>query len=311
MQESSPQEISKLDRNIITLQVEQQALKQENNPNNESRLNEIARDIENKTNELQDLKSKWESERNLRETVKQLKEELDRKQKELDDAQLSGKYDVAGELKYNTIPELKNRIDQYTKESDISMVADSVTDTDVARVIGNITGIPMAKLVKSKRQKLLEIDGEISKHVIGQNEAVKAVSDAIRISSAGLHNNRKPIGSFMFLGQSGVGKTELAKSLARFLFDNEQHMTRIDMSEYMEKHSVSRLIGAPPGYVGYDEGGVLTVSLRRRPFQVVLLDEIEKAHREVCNILLQVMDEGFLTDSHGRRVDFTNWYHIF
>jgi len=313
MQESQPEEIEKLHRDIITLQIEQQALLSEAKDDsisaathnlNADRLSKIDKELSSKQAEHSRLMDLWLKEKNKRKHEQQLKLDLDKFQKELEDAQLDGKYERAGELKYKIIPQIEKDLAEIHTSS--QMVADAVTDMDVARVISKNTGIPMSKLLLSERQKLLHIDEELRQHVIGQDYAVNKISDCIRLSSAGLHSHSKPIGSFIFLGPSGVGKTELAKSLCRILFDDETAMTRIDMSEYMERHSVSRLIGAPPGYVGYDEGGMLTESIRRRPYQCVLLDEIEKASREVTNILLQVMDEGFLTDAQGRRVDFRN-----
>ena len=303
-QESSPEEIEQLNRLIITLQIEQEALKRESDKQSRDRLDKINSELNELQDKLGQLTEKWEIEKKQRKSAQSLKEELDRAYKQLEDAQLAGEFEKAGQLKYNTIPNLEKNIDKINTDS--GMVPDAVTDMDVARVISRTTGISMSKLLVTDREKLLNIDKELKKSVIGQDSAVNNVSDAIRIASAGLHAHKKPIGVFMFLGPSGVGKTQLAKSLAKFMFNDENAMIRVDMSEYMERHSVSRLIGSPPGYIGYDEGGILTEAVRRRPYQVVLMDEIEKAHREVTNILLQVMDEGFLTDSHGRRVDFRN-----
>eukprot|EP00485_Elphidium_margaritaceum_P006083 CAMPEP_0202699712 /NCGR_PEP_ID=MMETSP1385-20130828/12921_1 /ASSEMBLY_ACC=CAM_ASM_000861 /TAXON_ID=933848 /ORGANISM="Elphidium margaritaceum" /LENGTH=822 /DNA_ID=CAMNT_0049356711 /DNA_START=197 /DNA_END=2665 /DNA_ORIENTATION=- len=309
MQESQPEDIERLNREIITLQIEQQALlsEQRNDMGSQAgsdRLQTIEKELTQKRDTLSGLMASWEKEKNKRKAEQTLKSELDRCQKELQDAQLEGKYERAGEIKYKLIPQIEKELAEIHTSS--TMVADAVTDMDVARVISKNTGIPISKLLLTEKQKLLHIDQELKQHVIGQDYAVNKISDCIRLSTAGLHSHKKPIGSFIFLGPTGVGKTELAKSLCRTLFNDETAMTRIDMSEYMEKHSLSRLIGAPPGYIGYDEGGMLTESIRRRPYQCILFDEIEKASKEVTNLLLQVMDEGFLTDAQGRKVDFRN-----
>ena len=287
------------------MQVEEQALKNESRISKHTdRLANIEKELKEKKKKLNEMRLAWNKEKENRKSASNMKLELERAQKRLEDALVTGNFNEAGELKHKTIPALEKKLGNIV--SDVSMVADSVTDMDVARVIAKMTGISISKLLLSDKDKILKVNDWLKQYVIGQDTAINKVSSCIQISSAGLHSHNKPLGSFMFLGPSGVGKTELAKSLAKFLFNDDTAMTRIDMSEYMERHSVSRLIGAPPGYVGYDEGGILTESIRRRPYQVILLDEIEKSHREVCNILLQVMDEGFLTDSHGRKVDFRN-----
>jgi len=303
-QESKPYDIQKLEKKVILIQIEQQALLRETDSASKDRLAKLDVELNKLQEEVKTLEEVWNKEKRKRQAAQQLKEEMERAQKDLEDAQLAGRYDRAGELKYQILPVLKERLKAIKTED--SMVADGVTDADIARVIADTTGIPVEKLLMGEKEKLLTMETELEKRVVGQEHAVTRIADAIRISRAGLHAHDKPIGVFMFLGPSGVGKTELAKTLANFMFNDETAVLRVDMSEYMEQHSVARLIGAPPGYVGYDEGGFLTEAVRRRPFQVVLMDEIEKAHREVCNVLLQVMDEGHLTDSHGRRVDFRN-----
>jgi len=303
-QESKPYEIQKLEKKLILIQIEQQALLRETDNSSKKRLEKLDTECVKLQDQVKHLEGIWQQEKRKRQTTQGLKEDIERAMKELEDAQLAGRYDKAGEIKYQVLPGLKERLKSITTED--TMVADVVTDEDIAKVIAHTTGIPVEKLLMGEKEKLLTMEVELEKRVVGQEYAVTRISDAIRISRAGLHAHDKPIGVFMFLGPSGVGKTELAKTLAHFMFNDDTAVLRVDMSEYMEQHSVARLIGAPPGYVGYDEGGFLTESVRRRPFQVVLLDEIEKAHREVCNVMLQVMDEGHLTDSHGRRVDFRN-----
>jgi len=293
-----------LEREINQLQIEQQALKLESDELSKSKLLRVEKELGEKLSVYDDLNAVWIKEKAMRGEIQATKEKLEEAEKTLEKAQLTGKFDVAGRYKYQVIPKLKKSLD--AAKTDESMLPDSVTDDDIAKVVSKATGIPVSKLRKGERQRLLHMEENLQKRVVGQDHATACISDSIRISRAGLHSHTKPVGSFIFLGQSGVGKTELAKALAEFMFDDENRMTRIDMSEYSERHSISRLIGAPPGYVGYDEGGMLTEAVRRRAYQVLLLDEAEKAHREVCNVLLQVLDEGFLTDSQGRKVDFRN-----
>lgn len=303
-QESKPYEIQTLEKKLILVTIELQALLRETDRASQLRCEKLEKEKEKLDKEVKILDDKWSIEKKKRQGAQGIKEEIEKAEKDLEDAQLAGRYDRAGEIKYQVLPGLRDKIKAINL--DTSMVAEAVTDADIAKVIAHTTGIPVEKLLLGEKEKLLTMDKELGKRVVGQDHAIDKISDAIRISRAGLHAHSKPIGVFLFLGPSGVGKTELGKTLAQFMFNDENAILRIDMSEYMEQHSVSRLIGSPPGYVGYDEGGLLTESVRRRPFQVVLIDEIEKAHREVCNILLQVMDEGHLTDSHGRRVDFRN-----
>jgi ATP-dependent Clp protease ATP-binding subunit ClpB len=239
-------------------------------------------------------------------SAQRIKEELDKARSELERAEREGNWAKAGELSYGKIPELAKKLEDAEKTAKQKMINEKVSDEDIADIVSRWTGIPVSKMLEGEREKLLNLEGELGKRVIGQDQAIKAVSNAVRRARAGLQDPNRPIGSFMFLGPTGVGKTELTKALAAFLFDDDQAMVRIDMSEYMEKHSVARLIGAPPGYVGYDEGGALTEAVRRRPYQVVLFDEVEKAHPDVFNVLLQVLDDGRLTDGQGRTVDFTN-----
>ncbi len=306
-QESKPDNIAKLERTILTLRIEFEALQRETDPASVDRRETISRRLKDLQSEYDQLMSAWDKEKAQRKSQNKLKEELEAKRQELLTAIRTGSLGKAGELQHVVIPRLESELKSYqTTEPTTSILSEAVTEEDVAAVVARHTGIPVSRLLTGEREKLLRMEEALSKRVVGQPKAVEAISNAVRISRAGLHAHNKPIGSFLFLGPSGVGKTELAKSLANFLFNDENAMVRIDMSEYMERHTVSRLIGAPPGYIGYEEGGMLTEAVRRRPYQVVLLDEIEKAHREVCNILLQVFDEGHLTDSQGRKVDFRN-----
>ncbi|MDD4616461.1 MAG: AAA family ATPase, partial [Alphaproteobacteria bacterium] len=259
--------------------------------------------LEEKSSQLTAL---WRSEKQQLGSAQKLKEQLEAARNELDQAQRRGGFTRAGELKYSVIPDLQRRLEDAQKQSEHAMLDEAVKDSDIASIVSRWTGIPVDKMLSGEREKLLHMEEALRKRVIGQDEAIEAVSNAVRRARAGLQDPNRPIGSFLFLGPTGVGKTELTKALAEFLFDNEQAMQRIDMSEYMEKHSVARLIGAPPGYVGYEEGGTLTEAVRRRPYQVILFDEVEKAHPDVFNILLQVLDDGRLTDGQGRVVDFKN-----
>jgi ATP-dependent Clp protease ATP-binding subunit ClpB len=252
------------------------------------------------------LTTRWQNERDKIEAEGRLKEQLDAARIELEQAQRAGDLAKAGELSYGKIPELERKLAEAADATEGAMLREEVTDEDIASVVSRWTGIPIDKMMEGEREKLLAMEEHIGKRVIGQSDAIAAVSKAVRRSRAGLQDPNRPLGSFLFLGPTGVGKTELTKALAGFLFDDDQAMVRIDMSEFMEKHSVSRLIGAPPGYVGYDEGGVLTEAVRRRPYQVILFDEVEKAHSDVFNVLLQVLDDGHLTDGQGRKVDFSN-----
>jgi ATP-dependent Clp protease ATP-binding subunit ClpB len=266
-------------------------------------LEEELKGLESKA---EDMASKWLGEKQKLATSRNNKEKLDKARSDLEIAQRDGNFTKAGELKYSVIPDLEGKLEQSSKNSGSSMMQEEVTDQHVASVVSRWTGIPVDKMLEGEREKLLRMEDALHNRVISQHEAVVAVSNAVRRSRAGLQDPNKPMGSFLFLGPTGVGKTELAKALAEFLFNDDNAVLRIDMSEYMEKHAVSRLVGAPPGYVGYEEGGVLTEAVRRRPYQVVLFDEIEKAHPDVFNILLQVLDDGRLTDSHGKTVNFNN-----
>jgi ATP-dependent Clp protease ATP-binding subunit ClpB len=303
--DSKPEELDELDRRIMQLKIEREALKKETDEASKTRLVNLEEDLAELEESAQALSQRWLAEKERVQSAQKLKEELDQARTQLETAQRGGDFAKAGELAYSIIPALERKI----KESETSegpMVEEVVTPTHIAQVVSRWTGIPVDKMLEGEREKLMHMEDALSKRVIGQSEAVAAVSKAVRRSRAGLQDPNRPIGSFIFLGPTGVGKTELTKALAEFLFDDETAMVRLDMSEFMEKHSVARLIGAPPGYVGYEEGGVLTEAVRRRPYQVVLFDEIEKAHPDVFNVLLQVLDDGRLTDGQGRTVDFRN-----
>ena len=304
--DSKPEELDEYDRRIIQLKIEQEALKKESDQASRDRLGKLSKEI----NELEEksavLTTRWKAEKNKLGDAQKLKERLETARTDLANAQRKGDFAEAGRLAYGVIPELEKTLADNENAASGVLVEEAVTANHVAQVVSRWTGVPVDKMLEGERDKLLKMEEELSRRVIGQKEAVHAVSTAVRRARAGLQDPNRPIGSFMFLGPTGVGKTELTKALASFLFDDETAMVRIDMSEYMEKHSVSRLIGAPPGYVGYDEGGALTEAVRRRPYQVVLFDEIEKAHPDVFNVLLQVLDEGRLTDGQGRTVDFRN-----
>ena len=304
--ESKPEEIENLDRRIIQLKIEREALKKESDQASKDRLAALEEDLANLEQQSAELTARWQGEKDKIAGEQRLKEELDAARLEVEQAQRGGDYARAGELQYGRIPDLERQLAEAQSAAQGAMLREEVTAEDIAGVVSRWTGIPVDKMMEGEREKLLAMEAEIGKRVIGQADAVKAVSTAVRRSRAGLQDPNRPLGSFLFLGPTGVGKTELTKALAGFLFDDDSAMVRIDMSEFMEKHSVSRLIGAPPGYVGYEEGGVLTEAVRRRPYQVVLFDEVEKAHGDVFNVLLQVLDDGRLTDGQGRTVDFTN-----
>ncbi len=302
--DSKPEELDQLDRQILQLQIEAEALKKEDDAASKDRLEKLERELGNLLEQSDEMSAKWQSERDRLEASRGLKESLDRARAELDQAKRDGNLARAGELSYGIIPNLeKNLAESESREGD-ALVSEAVRPEQIAEVVERWTGIPTSKMLEGERDKLLRMEEEIGKRVIGQKSAVTAVANAVRRARAGLNDENRPLGSFLFLGPTGVGKTELTKAVAEYLFDDDSAMVRIDMSEYMEKHSVARLIGAPPGYVGYDEGGALTESVRRRPYQVVLFDEVEKAHPDVFNVLLQVLDDGILTDGQGRRVDF-------
>jgi ATP-dependent Clp protease ATP-binding subunit ClpB len=304
--DSKPEEIDELDRRIIQMEIEKLALEKESDQASKKRLEQLEEELNLLKAKSLDLTSKWKSEKSKIQDLQDLKEQLDHARIEADSAQRSGDLARAGELRYGMIPDLEAKIAESESTKANSMLQESITESDIAAVVSKRTGIPVDKMLEGEREKLLKMETILEQSVVGQHEAVIAVSKAVRRARAGIADQEKPIGSFLFLGPTGVGKTELTKALARFLFDDDKALVRIDMSEYMEKHSVARLIGAPPGYVGYDEGGVLTEAVRRRPYQIVLFDEVEKAHPDVFNVLLQVLDEGRLTDSKGRTVDFRN-----
>lgn len=303
---SKPEELDELDRKIIQLKIEAEALKKEPDEASKERLKLIKEELSGLESREADLGGKWQAEKAKVNQARKLKEDLDKANAQLEQAERVGKYDQAGELKYGIIPDLQSKIKEIERNDGASLIREAVTDEDIAIIVSKVTGIPVDKMLTSEKEKLLKMEETLQKMVIGQEDAISAVSNAVRRSRAGVQDINKPLGSFLFLGPTGVGKTELTKALAQFLFDDKHALLRIDMSEYMEKHSVSRLIGAPPGYVGYEQGGALTESVRRRPYQVILFDEVEKAHQDVFNILLQVLDEGRLTDSQGRTVDFKN-----
>ncbi|MBX9898896.1 MAG: AAA family ATPase, partial [Qipengyuania sp.] len=304
--ESKPEEIENLDRRIIQLKIEEQALQRETDAASKDRLAALRKELADLEQQSSELTTRWQNERDKIQAGTKVKEELDAAKLELEQAQRTGDLAKAGELQYGRIPELEKRMAEAESHSENAMLRERVTEDDIASVVSRWTGIPVDRMLAGERDKLLAMESIIGKRVIGQAQAIEAVSKAVRRARAGLQDPNRPLGSFLFLGPTGVGKTELTKALAGFLFDDDAAMVRIDMSEFMEKHAVARLIGAPPGYVGYDEGGVLTEAVRRRPYQVVLFDEVEKAHPDVFNILLQVLDDGRLTDGQGRVVDFTN-----
>ena len=303
--DSKPEELDSIDRKLLQLKIEKEALKKEHDNHSKERLSEVEKEIANNTEQSLALSAKWLAEKENIQKITELKDSLDKARNEVKIAERNGQYEQAGQLQYVIIPNLSKQLEELEKNT-IKTQQQTLQPEDIAKVVSKWTGIPTDKMLSSEKEKLLKLEEFLSQRVIGQNQAVSAVSNAIRRSRSGISNPNQPIGSFLFLGPTGVGKTELSKTLAEFLFNDENAMLRVDMSEYMEKHSVSRLIGSPPGYVGYDEGGILTESVRRRPYQVILFDEIEKAHKDVFNILLQVLDDGRLTDSKGRTVDFKN-----
>ena len=308
--DSMPTELDVINRKIIQMQIEEAALKNEDDELSKARLAELQKELAENRETFNAMKAKWENEKNAIGRVQQLREKIEQLGREIEAAEQSGEYEKAGTLKYRDLPEAKKQLEAEeqvaAQAKDSSLLRDKVTEEEIAKIIERWTGIPVSRLMEGEREKLLHLEDTLHKRVIGQDEAVRVVSEAIQRSRAGIQDPNRPIGSFLFLGPTGVGKTELAKTLAETLFDDEKNLIRIDMSEYMEKFSVSRLIGAPPGYVGYEEGGQLTEAVRRRPYSVVLFDEIEKAHPDVFNILLQVLDDGRITDSQGRTVDFKN-----
>ncbi|QUC05696.1 ATP-dependent chaperone ClpB [Aggregatibacter sp. oral taxon 513] len=306
--DSKPQPLDRLDRRIIQLKLEQQALQKEDDDASRKRLEMLEKELAEKEREYAELEEVWKSEKAALSGTQHIKAELENARTQMEQARRAGDLSKMSELQYGKIPELEKQLAaaEGAEGKEMSLLRYRVTDEEIAEVLSRATGIPVAKMMEGEKEKLLRMEEELHKRVIGQNEAVDAVANAIRRSRAGLSDPNRPIGSFLFLGPTGVGKTELCKTLAKFLFDSEDAMVRIDMSEFMEKHSVSRLVGAPPGYVGYEEGGYLTEAVRRRPYSVILLDEVEKAHHDVFNILLQVLDDGRLTDGQGRTVDFRN-----
>ena len=304
---SKPEELDVLDRKIMQLEIEHEAIKREKD---ETKLKSLKADLANLKEERNELNAKWKNEKEVVENVQNIKQEIENYKLEAERAEREGDYGKVAEIRYGKVKEATEALEKFQKQlaeqQETALIKEEVTYEDIADVVAKWTGIPITKMIQSEREKLLKLEDELHKRVVGQEEAIVAVSDAVRRSRAGLQNPQKPIGTFLFLGTTGVGKTELAKALAEYLFDDDNSMTRIDMSEYQERHSVSRLVGAPPGYVGYDEGGQLTEAVRRKPYSVVLLDEIEKAHPDTFNILLQVLDEGRLTDNKGRIADFKN-----
>ncbi len=307
--DSMPTELDEQRRKIMQLEIEEAALKKETDSLSRDRLEALQKELAEMRDQFNTQKAQWDNEKHSVEKLQKLREEIEDLNKQLQQAQQNYDLEKSSEIKYGKLPKLQKTLEneeQKIKNTDLSLVHESVTEDEIARIISRWTGIPVAKLTEGERAKILGLEDQLHQRVIGQDEGVKRVTDAILRSKAGIKDPTKPIGSFLFLGPTGVGKTELAKTLAETLFDDENNMVRIDMSEYMEKYSVSRLIGAPPGYVGYEEGGQLTEAVRRKPYSVVLFDEIEKAHPDVFNVLLQVLDDGRITDSQGRTVDFKN-----
>ena len=301
--DSKPEELDQLDRQILQMQIEAEALKKEDDAASKERLGKIEKELADVQERADEMTARWQSERDRLEGAREVKEKLDRARGDLEIAKREGNLARAGELSYGIIPQLEKQVAE-AESGDGLMVEEAVRPEQIAEVVERWTGIPTSRMLEGERDKLLRMEDGLHKRVIGQNTAVRAVANAVRRARAGLNDENRPLGSFLFLGPTGVGKTELTKAVAEFLFDDDSAMVRIDMSEFMEKHSVARLIGAPPGYVGYDEGGVLTEAVRCRPYQVVLFDEVEKAHPDVFNVLLQVLDDGVLTDGQGRTVDF-------
>ncbi|CUI14833.1 unnamed protein product [Bodo saltans] len=307
-QESKPEALDSVERELVRLKIELEAVKKDKDELGKEKLANLMKVIEEKEMVYKELETRWKEEKSLFDRIKKLTEDLDVHRHHLEQATSNGDFAKASEIQHSTIPRLLQEIEMDKKKakSESFLTHDSVNSMDIAHVIARATGIPVHQLMTGEREKLINMDKVLQQRIIGQDDAIKSITNVVRISRAGLHSHKRPLGSFLFLGPTGVGKTEVCKQLAKFLFDDDSFICRIDMSEYMEKHSVHRLIGAPPGYVGYEEGGELTESVRRRPYQIVLFDEFEKAHPSVANILLQVLDEGHLTDSHGRRVDFKN-----
>jgi len=304
--DSKPEEIEVLDRRVIQLKIEREALKKETDSASQERLKILDKELNELESKSADLTSQWQTEKEKLNAAQKATEELDKARIDLEKAERGGNWEDASKLKYSVIPELEKKLHESEHVSKSSLINEEVTPDDIAEIVSRWTGIPIDRMMEGEREKLLHMEANLGQRVIGQKEAINSISQAIRRSRAGLQDPRRPMGSFMFLGPTGVGKTELTKALAEFLFDDDSAMLRLDMSEYMEKHSVARIIGAPPGYVGYEEGGDLTEAVRRRPYQVILFDEIEKAHPDVFNVLLQVLDEGRLTDGQGRTVSFSN-----
>jgi ATP-dependent Clp protease ATP-binding subunit ClpB len=305
---SKPEELDELERKILQLEIERAALKRENDT---KKIGILEKDLANLTEQRDAFRAKWQAERDIVDSIQKNKEAIENFKIEAEQAERSGDYGKVAEIRYGKIKEIETILEKDKSKlaevhANSKMIKEEVDSEEIAEVVSKWTGIPVTKMMESEISKLLRLEDELRKRVVGQEEAIEAISDAVRRSRAGLQDARKPIGSFIFLGTTGVGKTELAKALAEFLFNDENAMTRIDMSEYQEKHSVSRMVGAPPGYVGYEEGGQLTEAVRRRPYSIVLLDEIEKAHPDVFNVLLQVLDDGRLTDNKGRVVNFKN-----
>jgi ATP-dependent Clp protease ATP-binding subunit ClpB len=304
--DSKPEAIDEIDRRLVQMKIEENALQKESDKASKERLEKLTGEIKELESKSAELTAQWQGEKDKLAGSQKLKEQLDHARGELEIAQREADLNRASELKYGVIPGLEKQLAEAEGTQEHRMLNEEVTESDIASVVSRWTGIPVDKMLEGEREKLLAMEGALSKSVIGQQEAITAISNAVRRARAGLQDPNRPIGSFLFLGPTGVGKTELTKALARFLFDDETAMCRLDMSEYMEKHAVSRMIGAPPGYVGYEEGGYLTEAVRRRPYSVILLDEVEKAHPDVFNVLLQVLDDGRLTDGQGRTVDFRN-----
>ena len=304
--DSKPEAIDELDRRIVQLKIEREALKKETDEASQGRLERLEQELADLEERSGALTLQWRREKDAIDGAKGLKEELERARLELEATQRRGELERASELRFAVIPDLERRIAETNGQREGRLLDEEVAGEHVAGVVSRWTGVPVARMLEGEREKLLQMEERLHARIVGQDRAVEAVSEAVRRARAGLHDPSRPVGSFLFLGPTGVGKTELCKALAEFLFDDDTAMLRLDMSEYMEKHSVSRMLGAPPGYVGYEEGGSLTESVRRRPYQVVLFDEVEKAHPDIFNVLLQVLDDGRLTDGHGRTVDFRN-----
>jgi ATP-dependent Clp protease ATP-binding subunit ClpB len=309
--DSMPAEIDEVERKIIQAEIEREALRKETDPGSKERLAKLEKELSASQEKSREMKAHWQNEKEAIQTIRKLKEELERAGIEAQQAEREGNLARAAELRYGVETDLRRRLEEANEklnqlQTDRKMLKEEVDEEDVAEVVSRWTGIPVSRMMEGEREKLVHMEDRLSRRVVGQNEAIVAISNAVRRARSGLQDPNRPIGSFIFMGPTGVGKTELAKALAEFIFDDDQAMVRVDMSEYMEKHSVARLIGAPPGYVGYEEGGYLTESVRRRPYSVVLFDEIEKAHPEVFNVLLQILDDGRMTDGHGRTVDFKN-----